>query len=106
MFFIARMTAAMLIWFCGSNSTTLTRDRTDSVIGQHEREVSLGGEPVAAEIHELALPAAKDELSAATFAIGRRLVDDKAEPECAVGSRESGTRKSGDDRVSALGDVP
>jgi hypothetical protein len=81
MFFIARMTAAMLIWFCGSNNTTVTRDRADSVIGQHEREVSVGGEPIAEQIHERTAHVAEDELPASTLTIGRDLVDDDTEPE-------------------------
>src|SRR5690348_18165527 len=79
MFFIARMTAAMLIWFCGSNSTTWTFDSTDSAIGDLDLEVGGGRNPVAAEIDEFAGRATEHELSAAPLAIGRHVVHDDAE---------------------------
>src|SRR5687767_15120755 len=76
MFFMARTTAAMFTGFCGSNSTTRTRDRTDSVIDDREGEVAVLIVAIAAEVDELIRRATEHELASTAFAVGRHVVHD------------------------------
>src|SRR6476619_330873 len=90
MFFIARMTAAMLIGFWGSYSTTCTWARTESAIGNTKIEKVVGSQAVAAEVDEFASASAHHELTAPALAIGRHLVDHDAKLE---GIRDVGSER-------------
>src|SRR5689334_17685526 len=92
MFFIARMVAAMLIWFCGSNNTTCTCDRTDSDISDSKRKVAVSRKPIATKIHELTLLPGKHELAAAPLSIRARLVHDDTEKKCRARSQMCATQ--------------
>ena len=76
MFFIARTVAAMLIGFCGSKRTTTTESRRDSLIGETDGDELRSFVAVAAEVDEVAAPAAENQLATTSFA-AERLFDDQ-----------------------------
>src|SRR5215831_13769126 len=76
MFFIARTVAAMLMGFCGSNSTTTTEERSDSDIVDLERDQSISVLPVAAQVDEVTVRTAQNELAASPLPAGGHLVHD------------------------------
>src|SRR5690348_9132801 len=106
MFFIARMTAAMLIWFCGSNNTTCTCDRTDSGISNSERKVAVLRKPIATKIHEPTVVFGEHELAAAALSIRGCLVHGDAEQECCTGSEVRCAWNGRDDRVAGRRPTP
>src|ERR1043166_8225558 len=79
MFFMARTVAPMFTGSCGSYSTTTTDARSDSDIGEAERDQARLLVTISAKIDELSPPTAEHELSSATLAPVWLLVDDDVE---------------------------